>query len=175
MNKKHKLCKIFVFMFIKNINFREILANGEDNKLANILYINNGGFLTEGYLKYKELKKHKHMYFKQMTKQPKDYLPSGIIFTRKDIEYLLSNSLEGDYNKCYDIIINRLINNKNKDKEDYKRLYNYWRDNCYSKEEAFKLESDTRFIIVSIDYIKIKKSKEKIHKELLQKFALFRL
>ena len=164
--RKQNLCKIVSFLFIKN-------TNTEDN-MAHIAYINNGGFLTEGYIKYKELQKNKNVYFKKMTKQPSDYINSGIIFVRKDIEYLLSNGSEAEYNKCYDLIVNRLINTKNKQTEDYKKLYNYWRDNCYSKKEFYKLSNGDQFITISVDYNKIKKSKEKIHKELIQMFALLR-
>lgn len=191
MKKSYKLKDKDFFVFVKNVYYNVIDNNPapSHNDLAEILYVNNGGMLLEGYLRYKDLSGFNHYamlakivkinkkcyYFKKMTNQPDAFSESNIIFSRQDISVLLSSAGEENYNKCFNVIVNKLIYNLNKKKEDYKKLYNYWKKNCYSNEDFYKLEQGDNFVDISIDYNAIKKSKEKLHKELLQMFSLFSL
>ncbi len=189
MKKVYKLKDKDFFMFVKNIYYNVIdnIPVSSLDDLAEILYVNNGGILSEGYLRYRDLatssrciifskllkSNTKNYYFKKMTSQPDAFLESDIKFSKQDIAVLLSNLGEENYNKCFNVIVNRLMNSMNKKKEDYKKLYKYWKNNCYSNVDFYKLEQGDNFINISIDYDSIKKSKEKLNKELLQMFSLF--
>lgn len=175
LKKVYKLRSDNIFMFCKNIH-----VEGGDN-LAAILYVNNGGSMSEGYLKYKDMKKEgsifkkgSKIYFKKLTKQVDNFSSSGIVFSRRDLEILLSVVGEKNYNNCYDVIVNRLIAEVQKKKSDYEKLYSYWRNNCYSHYNFYRLEQGDQFVDVRIDYEGIKKSKEKINKEIVRMFALFK-
>lgn len=178
LKKVYKLRSDSLFMFCKNLRDENI----SQNDLAEILYVNNGGSLCEGFLKYTDMrrsgsifKKGSKIYFKKLTKQMNSLEPSGIIFNRKDIEILLSNTGEKNYNTCFDVIVNRLICDIQKKKKDYEKLYSYWRENCYSNYNFYRLEQGDLFIDVRVDYGEIKKSKEKLHRELKRMFALFKM
>lgn len=178
LHRVYKLRSGSLFMFCKNLRNE----NEREHDLAEILYVNNGGSLCEGFLKYTDMKRNEFIfkkgskiYFKKLTKQINSLEPSGIVFNRKDIEVLLSNTGEKNYNTCFDVIVNRLICDIQKKKKDYEKLYSYWRDNCYSNYNFYRLEQGELFVDVRVDYRGIKKSKEKLHRELKRMFALFKM
>jgi hypothetical protein len=178
LQKVYKLRPDSLFMFCKNLRDE----NESKNDLAEILYVNNGGSLCDGFLKYTDMKrsgsifkKGSKIYFKKLTKQMNSLEPSGIVFNRKDIEILLSNTGEKNYNTCFDVIVNRLIGDIQKKKKDYEKLYSYWRENCYSNYNFYRIDQGDLFVDLRVDYARIKKSKKKLHKELMRMFALFKM
>lgn len=127
-----------------------------------ILYINNGGILTEGFIK-----KNTENKLIEMKTQLCMY---SIYPKRKELECLLSTESDKDYNKY----ISKLVNIRIKETEDYKKLYNYWKNICYENNEISRDITGDRFVNISYDYEKIKKSKKKLHVELLRNFKLYK-
>ncbi len=190
LKKAYKFKNGDIFVFYRNLRNGDNETHSSD--LAEIAYVNNGGSLIQGYIKYKDLsnsltgserksnkllsmcKITKKIYFKKLTKQPESFRESGVIFSRNDMEILLGTTGENNYNKCFDIIINRIISDLRKKEKDNEKLYMYWRNNCHSNYNFYRLEQGDQFVNISIDYDSIKKSKEKLNKELLRMFSLFR-
>ncbi len=127
-----------------------------------ILYVNNGGILSEGFIK-----KNAENKLVEMKTQLCMYSVSP---KRKELECLLSMESDRDYNSY----ISKLVNVKIKETEDYKKLYNYWKNICYENNEISREITGDRFVNISYDYEKIKKSKKKLHVELIRNFKLYK-
>ena len=97
-----------------------------------------------------------------MHNQLYDFKASNLSFTTKDIVILLSNDSESSYIDCFHKLINSKINRIKHQSNDYKKLYEYWRNNCYSNEYYYKNNIGDRYIDISVDYNLIKNDKVKI-------------
>jgi hypothetical protein len=155
-----------IFRLKNNCMFMCIKTSEKDDIFCKIAYINNGGSLCEGYVKLENKTKFIKMqsqlcYFKVIPK-------------RRELEILLSMENKESYNSCISRIVNYKIKEVEKKEEDYKKLYNYWKNICYSNEDHIKLQMGDNYINISYDYKKIKDSKSKIHKELIRNFKLYR-
>lgn len=148
---------------IKNNTLIICAGNACDNDLYyKILYVNNGGALIEGFIK-----KNKENKFTEMKLQLCAYSVSP---KRRELEILLSSETDKDYNNY----ISKLVNLRIKESEDYKKLYNYWKNMCYNNKEVSLEINGDQFVNISYDYNKIKKSKKKLHNELLRNFKLYK-
>lgn len=146
-------------MCIKTPNIEDILCN--------IVYINNGGLLQEGFVKLKNKNK-----FKKMESQLQYF---NVRPKRQELEILLSMETKESYNKYISFIVNKRIKEAEKKELDYKKLYNYWKNTCYSNDYYKKIELGQQYINISYDYKKIKESKKKLHQELLRNFKLYQI
>jgi hypothetical protein len=78
-----------------------------------------------------------------------------------------------EYRRALLAIVDRQAQIAKKEKEDYRKLYKYWRNVCYANETHFRASIGERYINVTYDYVKIKKEREALHSELKRKFKLF--
>ncbi len=166
-----KICKLQngkILMYCKDVN-----TFGADKDSAMILYVDKDFILREGFVKYKNSKFCSFGYLKKMHNQLYDFKASNLSFTTKDIVILLSNDSESSYIDCFHNLINSKINRIKHQSNDYKKLYEYWRNNCYSNEYYYKNNIGDRYIDIKINYELIKKDKKALHTELKKMFKLF--
>jgi hypothetical protein len=168
LEKVFKLQNEHILIFCKDVN-----SFGVDKDSAMILYVDNDQILREGFVKYKTSKFCSFGYLKKMKNQLHDFKTSKLSFTMKDLTVLLSNDNEESFVESFHILINDKINKIKTQANDYRKLYTYWRNNCYSNEDHYKNQIGDRYIDIKINYELIKKDKKVLHTELKKMFKLF--
>lgn len=168
LEKVFKLQNEHILIFCKDVN-----SFGEDKDSAMILYVDNDKILREGFVKYKNRKFCSFGYLKKTKNQLHDFKSSKLSFTMKDLTVLLSNDDEESFVESFNLLINEKINKIKTQSNDYRKLYQYWRNNCYSNEDHYKNQVGDRYIDIKINYELIKKDKKALHTELKKMFKLF--
>jgi hypothetical protein len=168
IEKVFKLQNGQIIIFCKDVN-----SFGANKDSAKILYLDNDKILKEGFVKYKNSKFCSFGYLKQMHNQLYDFKTSNLSFSRRDITFLLSNVSESSYIECFHRLINSKINKIKNQSDDYKKLYEYWKNNCYSNEDHYRNNIGDRYVNIHIDYGLIKNDKRALHSELKKMFKLF--
>lgn len=168
IEKIYKIRHEQILIFCKDVN-----QFGEDKDSAMVLYVDKDKILREGYIKYKNSKFCNYGYLRKLNNQLHNYKSSKLTFTTRDLIILLSNNNEKSYTECFYKMINFKINQIKTQSEDYKKLYNYWRNNCYSNEDHYKNQTGDRYIDIHINYELIRNDKKALHTELKKMFKLF--
>lgn len=168
IEKMYKLRHEHILIFCKEVN-----QFGADKDSAKVLYVDGDGILKEGYIKYKNSKFCNNGYLRKLNNQIHNFKSANINFTTRDITLLLSNGNEKSYTECFYNLINFKINQLQTRSADYKKLYNYWKNNCYSNDDHYKNQIGDRYIDIHINYELIRNDKKALHKELKKMFKLF--
>lgn len=143
-----------------------VLIFKADSRHHLVVFTNNGGSICETYIDFTRLRK---AYFQEIDIQPDDHTK----LSHSELAVLLSQQSQVEYRRALLAIVDKQTQIAKKEKEDYKKLYKYWRNVCYSNEAHFRASIGERYINVAYDYNKIKNERCAIHTELKGKFKLF--